>query len=144
MAETTDPKAKPAAKKKKAKPPKIEDKPFKEFIETHFLPDVQSALNDNGITDMSLKFVETNIPSKGIESQVCWQIQGSWMNNQRQFILYFIDETIKGQKAWSFATDGSPHSTLESFMIDERRVTLALLTSYVLQRLDAQKWLALN
>ena len=143
MAETTDPKAKPAAKKK-AKPPKIEDKPFKEFIETHFLPDVQSALNDNGITDMSLKFVETNIPIKGLESQVCWQIQGSWMNNQRQFILYFIDETIKGQKAWSFATDGSPHSTLESFMIDERRVTLALLTSYVLQRLDAQKWLALN
>ena len=144
MAETTDPKATTAAKKKKAKPPKIEDKPFNEFIETHFLPDVQAALNDNGITDMSLKFVETNIPVKGVESQVCWQIQGSWLNNKRQFILYFIDANIKGQKAWSFATDGCPHSTLESFMIDEKRVTLALLTSYVLQRLDAQKWLALN
>lgn len=144
MAETTDPKATTAAKKKKEKPPKIEDKPFNEFIETHFLPDVQAALNDNGITDMSLKFVETNIPVKGVESQVCWQIQGSWLNNKRQFILYFIDATIKGQKAWSFATDGCPHSTLESFMIDEKRVTLALLTSYVLQRLDAQKWLALN
>jgi hypothetical protein len=33
---------------------------------------------------------------------------------------------------------------MESFMIDERRVTLPLLIAYVLQRLDAQKWLALN
>ncbi len=143
MAETTDPKSKAAAKKKE-KPPKIEDKPFKEFIEEHFLPEVQTALNDKGITDMSLKFVETNIPIKGLESTTCWQIQGSWMNNQRQFILYFVDADIKGQKAWSFATDGSPHSTLESFMIDERRVNLPLLVGYVLQRLDAQKWLALN
>lgn len=145
MAENTDPKPKAAAaSKKKAKPPKVEDKPFEEFIEAHFLPAVQTALKDNGIADMSLKFVETNVPVKGLEAQVCWQIQGSWFNNQRQFILYFIDADIKKQKAWSFATDGSPHSTMESFMIDERRVTLPLMVGYVLQRLDGQKWLALN
>ncbi|MEB3226735.1 MAG: DUF2996 domain-containing protein [Synechococcus sp.] len=145
MAETTDPKPKAApAAAKKEKPPAVEDKPFTEFIENHFIPDLQTALQENGISDMGLKFVETNIPIKGLESQSCWQIQGSWLNNKRQFILYFIDADIKGQKAWSFATDGCPHSTLESFMIDERRVSLPLMVGYVLQRLDGQKWLALN
>ncbi|BAW95249.1 hypothetical protein NIES970_01510 [[Synechococcus] sp. NIES-970] len=145
MAETTDPKttAAPAAKKKE-KPPAVEDKPFGEFIENHFIPDLQTALKDNGIGDMSLKFLETNIPIKGLESQSCWQIQGSWLNNKRQFIFYFIDGDIKGQKAWSFATNGCPHSTLESFMIDERRVSLPLMVAYVLQRLNSQKWLTLN
>lgn len=145
MAETTDPKPKAApAAAKKEKPPAVEDKPFTEFIENHFIPELQTALQENGIGDMGLKFVETNIPIKGLESQSCWQIQGSWLNNKRQFILYFIDADIKGQKAWSFATDGCPHSTLESFMIDERRVSLPLMVGYVLQRLDGQKWLALN
>ncbi len=145
MAETTDPKSKAApAAKKKEKPPAVEDKPFAEFIENHFLPDLQTALKENGIGDMGLKFIETNIPIKGLESQVCWQVQGSWLNNKRQFILYFIDADIKGQKAWSFATDGSPHSTLESFMIDERRVNLPLMVGYVIQRLNGQKWLVLN
>jgi Protein of unknown function (DUF2996) len=144
MAETTDPKSTAPADKKKEKPPQVEDKPFNEFIENHFLPDLQTALKENGISDMGLKFIETNVPVKGLESQICWQVQGSWLNNKRQFILYFIEADINQPKAWSFATDGSPHSTMESFMIDERRVTLPLLIAYVLQRLDAQKWLALN
>ncbi|NJN72130.1 MAG: DUF2996 domain-containing protein [Limnothrix sp. RL_2_0] len=144
MADTTDPKSTAAAAKKKEKPPKLEDKPFEEFVESHFLPELQTALQDNGISDMSLKFVETNIPVQGLESQVCWQVQGSWKNNQRQLILYFLDANITGQKAWSFATDGSPHSTMESFMIDERRINLPLMVSYVIQRLNAQKWLVLN
>lgn len=144
MAETNDtqPTATPAPKKEK--PPAVEDKPFAEFIENHFIPELQTALQSNNIKDMSLKFVQTNVPIKGLESQVCSQIQGSWLNNKRQFILYFIDADIKGQKAWSFATDGSPHSTMESFMIDEKKVTLPLMVSYVIQRLNAQKWLVLN
>lgn len=144
MAETTDPKPTAAPAPKKEKPPALEDKPFAEFIENHFIPELQTALQNNSIKDMSLKFMETNVPIKGLESQVCWQIQGSWLNNKRQFILYFIDGKITGQKAWSFATDGSPHSTMESFMIDEKKVTLPLMVSYVLQRLNAQKWLVLN
>lgn len=144
MAETTDPTTKAAPAAKTEKPPAVEDKPFTEFIEDHLIPELQTALKTNGIGDMSLKFVETNVPVKGLEAQVCWQLQGSWLNNKRQFICYFIDADIKKQKAWSFATDGSPHSTMESFMIDEKKVTLPLLVSYVLQRLDAQKWLALN
>ncbi len=145
MAETTDPKstAKPAAKKKE-KPPAVEEKPFEEFIRDHFIPDLQKALQENGIEDMQLEFLDASMPIEGLESQKCWQVRGAWNKNKRRFILYFIDADITKQKAWSFATDGSPHSTMESFMIDERRVTLPLMVGYVLQRLNAQKWLALN
>ena len=132
MAEETQPKPpeKPpaAAKKppaaKKAKKPKLEDKPFKEFIEQDFTPALQG------------------LPINGADPQEqCWQIIGNWQNGQRQFNLYFLEEDISGSKAFSAATNGKNPSTIESFMIDERRVTLDLMVLYTVQRLNGQKWL---
>jgi hypothetical protein len=144
MADINDsqPTAKPAAKKEK--PPAVEDKPFEVFIPEHFMPSLDAALKKNGINDMSLDFVEATLPIKGLGLDKCWQIQGSWKTGDRQFNIYFLDRTIGGQKAFSFTTNGTTPSTLESFMIDERKVTLDLLVLYVLQRLNGQKWLALN
>lgn len=136
--------AKPAAKAaKKAKPPKVEDKPFTEFIEQHFTPALKEALTSEGIEDLDLNFAKQSIPIAGATQDECWQVIGSWQQGQRQFNLYFPDEDIKGQKAFSYATDGKP-STIESFMIDERRVTLDLMVLYTLQRLNGQKWLTRN
>ncbi len=138
--------AKPAAKAaKKAKPPKVEDKPFTEFIEQHFTPALKEAFASEGIEDIDLTFIKQGIPIAGANSQSqCWQVIGSWQQGQRQFNLYFPDEDIKGQKAFSYATDGKNPSTIESFMIDERRVTLDLMVLYTLQRLNGQKWLTRN
>ncbi len=138
--------AKPAAKAaKKAKPPKVEDKPFPEFIEQHFIPALKEALASQGIEDLDLTFTKKSIPITGANSQEqCSQIIGTWQKGQRQFNLYFPDEDIKGQKAFSYATDGKNPSTIESFMIDERRVTLDLMVLYTLQRLNGQKWLTRN
>lgn len=142
------PAAKPAAKAakaKKAKPPKLEDKPFSEFIQEHYLPALTEAMAKEGIDDLDLTFVEQGVPIKGANSnEPCWQVVGKWDNGERQFNIYFPDEDIKGQKAFSRSTYGNNPSTIESFMIDERRVNLELLVMYTVQRLNAQKWLTRN
>ena len=137
--------AKPAAKAKKEKPPKLEDKPFAEFIENHYLPELKKAMAEAGIEDVELTFVQQGVPIKGANAnEPCWQVIGKWQNGNRQFNIYFPDEDIKGQKAFSSSTYGNAPSTIESFMIDERRVNLKLLVMYTIQRLNAQKWLARN
>ena len=134
-----------AAKAKKAKPPKLEDKPFSEFIQEHYLPALKEAMAQEGIEDVDLTFVEQSVPIKGANSnEPCWQVVGKWQNGDRQFNVYFPEGDIKGQKAFSYATYGNNPSTIESFMIDERRVNLELLVMYTLQRLNAQKWLTIN
>jgi hypothetical protein len=133
---------KPAAKKEK--PPKPEDKPFPEFIEEEFTPALETAFTEQGVEDMELKFAKEKLPAALGQDDECWQVIGNWQNGQRQFNIYFLEEDIKGQKAFSYATDGSAPSTIESFMIDERRVNLDLLVLYTLQRLNGQKWLARN
>ena len=148
MTEETKPKAKPAAgaktaKGKKPKPPALEDKPFREFIEQHFTPALQDAFTSKGIEDMELTFSQDNLPT-ATAAESCWQVKGNWLNGQRQFNLYFLEENIKGPKAFSCATNGAQPSTIESFMIDERRITLDLMVLYTLQRLNGQKWLSGN
>jgi len=147
MTEETTPKpaaAKPAAaaKEKKPKAAAVEDKPFTEFMEQDFTPALKKAFTGEGIEDLQLTFTKAGIPISSNEE--CWQLKGNWQKGQRQFNLYFLDEDIKGKKAFSYATNGIKPSTIESFMIDERKVTLDLMVLYTMQRLNGQKWLARN
>jgi hypothetical protein len=133
------------AKAKKEKAPTVEDKPFKEFIEQDYLPALKSAFAKEGIENVEVNFVKDKIQIPGLsQNGDCWQVRGSWQEGRRQFNVYFPDEDINKQKAFSWATNGAKPSTLESFMIDERKVTLDLLVFYTIQRLNAQKWLAWN
>lgn len=139
------PAAKPAAKAKKPKEPAVEDKPFTEFIEQDFLPSLKAAAAKEGVDDLELKLVKEPLPIAGAApNEMCWQVQGSWGKGLYQFNLYFPDEDIKGKKAFSFSTNGAKPSILESFMIDERKVSLDLMILYTLQRLNAEKLLARN
>ncbi|PSO49437.1 MAG: DUF2996 domain-containing protein [Cyanobacteria bacterium SW_9_44_58] len=139
-------KAKAASKgdssSKKEEEPPIEDKPFPEFIEQHFLPAVKQALNDEGINDLALDFKKDEFPFPGAEE--CSQVVGKWDGGKRRFNLYFLEEDISGKKAFSYSASDAPPSTIESFMIDERKVNLELLVMYTVQRLNGQKWLARN
>ncbi|MFK8181878.1 MAG: DUF2996 domain-containing protein [Phormidesmis sp.] len=138
---------KPAAKKKE-KPPKLEDKPFNEFMEQHYLPSLKEAMANQGIDDLSLEFAKRKIDAMGIsDSEPYWQVQGQWEESgegQRQFNIAFLDEDIKGQKVFSLTSNGALPSTIEQFMGDERRITLGLMVGYTLQRLNGQKWLTRN
>lgn len=134
-----------AAKAKKEKPPAVEDKPFTEFVQQDYLPALKTAFAEQGIEAVDLSFVKEKIPIRGLsQGSDCWQVVGSWQNGDRQFNVYFPDEDITKQKAFSCGKNGAKPSTLESFMIDERKVTLDLLVFYTMQRLNAQKWLAWN
>lgn len=139
-ADTESPEKSPA---KKAKPPALEDKPFPEFMEQHFLPTLKSAIEKEGLQNVKLDFKQDKIPVKGFESSPeCWQVVGNLDN--RCFTLYYLDGEIDGQKAFSCTTDSKKPSTLESFMIDERKVNLDLMVLFALKRLNGQKWLGRN
>ncbi|MEH2244054.1 DUF2996 domain-containing protein [Nostoc sp.] len=130
---------------KKEKVPAVEDKPFVEFIEQNYLPALQKAIAQKGVQDLQVSFAKQKVPITGFESaEECWQIIGSWKETgRRQFNLYFPEEDIQGKKGFS-CNEGKKPSTLESFLIDERRVTLDLLVFGLVQRLDGQKWLGIN
>lgn len=138
---------KPAAKKKE-KPPKLEDKPFAEFMEQHYLPSLKEAMAKEGIDELSLEFAKRKIEVMGQnDTEPYWQVQGKWEEEgegERAFNIAFIDEDIKGQKVFTLTANGAKPSTIEQFMGDERRITLGLLVGYTVQRLNGQKWLTRN
>lgn len=136
----------PAAPKKE-KPPAIEAKPFAEFIQTHYLPSLQENFVNQGLPSVDLKLLRQKVAVVGYDSAPeCWQVEGKWTiaGQPHQFNIYFYDENIQGSRGLSVSDSGKIASTLESFRIDERKVTLDLLVLGTLQRLNAQKWLARN
>ncbi|MEB3210039.1 MAG: DUF2996 domain-containing protein [Leptolyngbyaceae bacterium] len=133
------------AKPKKEKPPAVEDKPFEEFITSHFIPEVEKSLKAEGIDDIHLSLEKRPIPIKGFDqSSTCSQVVGHWNNDKRTFFIAFQKDDIKAPKFYAASDSGSKPATLESFMIDERKVTLDLMVFYVVQRLNGQKWLTRN
>jgi len=135
--------AKAAAAKKKKKKEKVEDKPFNEFITQHFVPNLEETLGNQNIGEVGLTFEQSPIPIEGYGDEAYWQVIGTW-GAGGQFRLIFQKEDIKGPKFYTAANPGTSPTTLESFMIDERRVTLDLMVFYVVQRLNGQKWLGGN
>lgn len=140
--------AKPAAggaKPKKEKPPAVEDKPFPDFIQQDFLPTLEKALKDEGISDIQLSFDQKPLGVFGAkDSSPYWHVKGQWKEGARQFNIAFTKEDIKGPKIFYLADKGAQPSTIEQFMGDERKITLDLMVLYTLQRLNGQKWLSRN
>ncbi|MEG4319350.1 MULTISPECIES: DUF2996 domain-containing protein [unclassified Microcoleus] len=135
----------PPAKAKKEKAPAVEDKPFAEFIQQDYLPALQTALTKQGVKDLDVSLTKQKLPVAGMSSAGdCWQVIGKFQEGQRQFNLYFPQEDIQSQRAFSCAENNTKTSTLEPFLIDERKITLDLMVFGVVQRLNAQKWLNLN
>jgi len=62
----------------------------------------------------------------------------------RRFWVCFSEASINANKTIALADPGTDPSLLESFLIDEKRMSLALLQSRLLQRLNGQKWLGGN
>jgi Protein of unknown function (DUF2996) len=130
---------------KKEKPPAVEAKPFIEFIHQDYLPALTQALADKGVSDLQVDLERAKVAIKGFETAPeCSQVVGRWNGGQRQFNVYFFDDNIQGQRAISCVDLGHQASTLEAFVIDERKITLDLLVSGVVLRLNSQKWLTRN
>ena len=126
--------------KKPVKPPKIEDKPFEEFISKHFIPGLKSSLEEKGTYVADIQLIEGKRPVVGGN---CWMVFCE-MSEQRKFWLCFNKDIITSDKTILLAESNSDPSIVESFLIDEKKTTLPLLISRVLQRLNGQKWIGAN
>ena len=130
----------PAIPKKAVKPPKLEDKPFKEFISNYLIPGLKTSIEDKGTLVNEIKLIEGIRPVVGGN---CWMVFCE-MSEQRKFWLCFNKDLITSDKTILLAESNSDPSIVESFLIDEKKTTLALLISRVLQRLNGQKWIGAN
>lgn len=119
------PAAKPAAKKKKAKAPA---KPFAQAIEEDVIPATVKLFQDRGTNDLSLTLEDTTLA-------------GRFDGGKRAFKIFFSAPELTAPKSITYEIDGIPASTIESFMIDERKVSPELLVLYISQRMYAQQWI---
>ena len=131
---------KPSIPKKPVKPPKLEDKPFEEFITNYFIPGLKKSILDKGQYVNDIKLIQGDRPVVGGK---CWMVFCE-LTNDRRFWLCFNQEKITSDKTILLAESNSEPSIVESFLIDEKKITLPLLISRVLQRLNGQKWIGSN
>jgi hypothetical protein len=134
--------AKPAeaAPAKPAKPPAPEDKPFAEFVPELLIPAIAKEIEAYGGPACTLSFEQGPMPVVG---SPCWMVIGV-LPGSRRFWLCFTGEAITSAKTIAVAEAGAEPSLLESFLIDEKKMTLALIVSRLVQRLNGQKWLGAN
>ena len=129
---------KPVTKPKKELP--IEKKPFQEFINIHLIPALIEEINLRGLKVNNINLTNTNRPIAGDK---CWVINCE-IKDTCNFWLSFEKEDISSLKSISLSKPNQKPSIIESFLIDEKRITLKLILSRVLQRLNGQKLIGAN
>jgi hypothetical protein len=132
------PPIKPVTKPKKELP--IEKKPFQEFINVHLIPELKKEIYQRGLEIITINFENTNRPIAGDK---CWVINCE-IKDTCSFWLSFEKEDISSLKSISLSKPNQNPSIIESFLIDEKRITLKLIISRVLQRLNGQKLIGVN
>ena len=129
---------KPITKPKKELP--IEKKPFQEFINIHLIPGLIEDINQRGFEINNINLTNTNRPIAGDK---CWVINCE-IKDTCNFWLSFEKDDISSLKSISLSKPNQQPSIIESFLIDEKRITLKLIISRVLQRLNGQKLIGVN
>ncbi|CAM8984927.1 unnamed protein product [Rhodiola kirilowii] len=116
-----------AAAKPKAKP-KVEEKPLPQMMEEDVIPALKSILEaQTDITDIELSFQDN-------------KLEGSFQQNgtPHSFWAFFPDGSLIGPKGFSISSFGSPASTVEPFLVDEKKPTSNLVVFWIEKRLAAQ------
>ena len=130
--------AKTIPKPKKELP--IEKKPFQEFINIHLIPSLIQEINQRGLEVNNINLENTKRPIAGDK---CWVINCE-IKDTCSFWLSFEKEDISSSKSISLSKPSQKPSIIESFLIDEKRITLKLIISRVMQRLNGQKLIGVN
>ncbi len=118
----------------------IEKKPFQEFINIHLIPSLKDEIFQRGFEISNIGLKNTNRPIAGDK---CWVINCE-IKDTCNFWLSFEKEDISSLKSISLSKPNQKPSIIESFLIDEKRITLKLIISRVLQRLNGQKLIGVN
>ena len=118
----------------------IEKKPFQEFINIHLIPSLIQEINQRGLEVSNINLENTNRPIAGDK---CWVVNCE-IKDTCSFWLSFEKEDISSSKSISLSKPSQKPSIIESFLIDEKRITLKLIISRVMQRLNGQKLIGVN
>ena len=118
----------------------IEKKPFQEFVNVHLIPSLIEEINQRGLEINHINLQNTNRPIAGDK---CWVINCE-IKDTCNFWLSFEKDDISSLKSISLSKPNQTPSIIESFLIDEKRITLKLIISRVLQRLNGQKLIGVN
>ena len=118
----------------------IEKKPFQEFVNVHLIPSLIEEINQRGLEINYINLQNTNRPIAGDK---CWVINCE-IKDSCNFWLSFEKDDISSLKSISLSKPNQTPSIIESFLIDEKRITLKLIISRVLQRLNGQKLIGVN
>ena len=118
----------------------VEKKPFQEFINIHLIPAITEEINQRGFEINNINLTNTNRPIAGDK---CWVINCE-IKDTCNFWLSFEKDDISSLKSISLSKPNQKPSIIESFLIDEKRITLKLIISRVLQRLNGQKLIGVN
>ena len=118
----------------------IEKKPFQEFINLHLIPALTEEINQRGLEIINITLTNSNRPIAGDK---CWVINCE-IKDTCNFWLSFEKDDISSLKSISLSKPNQKPSIIESFLIDEKRITLKLIISRVLQRLNGQKLIGVN
>ena len=127
----------------KIKPKKeipVEKKPFNEFVNEHLLPSIIDEFKERGFEVNEINLKNTSRPIAGDK---CWVIYCE-IKDICNFWLSFEKEDISSLKSISLCKSNQKPSVIESFLIDEKRITLKLIISRILQRLNGQKLIGIN
>ena len=118
----------------------LEKKPFQEFINIHLIPALIEEINQRGLEVNNINLKNTNRPIAGDK---CWVINCE-IKDTCNFWLSFEKDDISSTKSISLSKLSQKPSIIESFLIDEKRITLKLIISRVIQRLNGQKLIGVN
>ena len=110
------------------------------FINSYLIPSLSEELNKRGFEINEINLRNTYRPIAGDK---CWVINCE-IKNTCSFWLSFESDDISSLKSISLSKPNQKPSIIESFLIDEKRMTLKLITSRVLQRLNGQKLIGIN
>ena len=118
----------------------IEKKPFQEFINIHLIPAFIQEINQRGFEIKNICLENTNRPIAGDK---CWVVNCE-IKDVCSLWLSFEKDDISSQKSISISKPNQEPSIIESFLIDEKRISLKLIISRVIQRLNGQKLIGVN
>ena len=117
-----------------------EKKPFNVFINDHLLPSIIQEFKVRGLEIADINLKNTSRPIAGDK---CWVIFCE-IKDICSFWLSFEKDDISSLKSISLCKSDQKPSVIESFLIDEKRITLKLIISRILQRLNGQKLIGIN
>jgi len=128
------------AKIKPVKEPPIEKKPFLEFVNDYLIPQIKNEFKLKGKEVNEINLQKTHRP---IAEDICWVIYCE-IKDTCNFWLSFEKDDITSLKSFSLCKSYEKPSIIESFLIDEKKITLKLIISRILQRLNGQKLIGAN